>query len=44
MKKLMSVMLGLSLLTGAVAFAAADNKKETHDKERKKHKKGEEKR
>jgi hypothetical protein len=40
MKKLMTIMLGLSLLTGAVAVAADDHKEEKKEKKDKKEKKG----
>jgi hypothetical protein len=38
MKKIMSLMLGLSLIMGAVTFASAQEKKEEGKKEKKKKK------
>jgi hypothetical protein len=43
MKKLMTVMLGLSLLTGVVAFAANADDKKAEEKKKKGKKKAEEK-
>ena len=43
MKKIMSVMLGLSLIMGAITVASAQDKKEETKKEKKKKQKKEEK-